>query len=260
MDTAKRERFGNLANEYHVASCNSSWVMRLPVVHQVNYEERIVELVKRGPLRLDAGQRVSLDVDQQVISMTLAEAIETRYSSRSFDSRPLDIAKLARLLYLANGQRRPDHDGEQRSRSRNAPNAGGLGSVELYLCAMNVAGLAPGFYHFDSVAHDLCLLKSGDFRMWVRQMAFMQEELSDAAVLVFLVSNQVRLAEKYGLRAYRLGLMDAGHVSENLYLVSTALGLAVCATAGFIDDEVNCALNLDGVDYCAVLTIAVGER
>ncbi|HNB21307.1 MAG TPA: nitroreductase family protein, partial [Candidatus Melainabacteria bacterium] len=87
----------------------------------------------------------------------------------------------------------------------------------------------------------------------------LQAELSEASALIFLASNQGRLRSKYGPRAYRLGLLDAGHVSENIYLVSAALDLAVTATGGFIDDELNNALGLDGIDDCVVLVLAVGK-
>jgi SagB-type dehydrogenase family enzyme len=67
-----------------------------------------------------------------------------------------------------------------------------------------------------------------------------------------------RLAAKYGPRAYRLALLDVGHVSQNIHLVATAIGLNVCATAGFIDDELDGALGLDGIDVATMLTVLVG--
>jgi len=36
-----------------------------------------------------------------------------------------------------------------------------------------------------------------------------------------------RTMEKYGERGYRLILLDAGHMSQNLYIVSTYLGLGI---------------------------------
>ena len=65
---------------------------------------------------------------------------------------------------------------------------------------------------------------------------------------------------KYSLRGYRFGLLDVGHVSQNLYLVASALGLQVCATAGFIDDVLDSALGLDGLDVASMLMVLVGGR
>ena len=64
---------------------------------------------------------------------------------------------------------------------------------------------------------------------------------------------------KYGIRGYRLGLLDAGHVSQNINLVAGALGLAVCPSAGYIDSELNRALKIDGLATAAVMSVLVGK-
>jgi nitroreductase len=68
-----------------------------------------------------------------------------------------------------------------------------------------------------------------------------------------------RLQTKYGIRGYRFALLDVGHVSQNIYLVGTALGVQVCASAGFIDDTVDQALGLDGLDTASMLVVLVGR-
>ena len=49
-----------------------------------------------------------------------------------------------------------------------------------------------------------------------------------------------------------------GHVSQNLYLIATALGLKACASAGFIDHELDDALHLDGQNMSSLLTMIIG--
>src|SRR5262249_7012191 len=136
--------------------------------------------------------------------------------------------------------------------------SGNLGSVEIYPVIMNVAEVEPGIYHFDSVTHDLARLRGGQFATWLRERVFLQVEFSEAAAALILTAAIGRLTAKYGIRAYRLALLDVGHVSENIYLVSTGIGLEVCATAGFIDDELDSALGLDGLDDAALLVVLVG--
>jgi len=55
-------------------------------------------------------------------------------------------------------------------------------------------------------------------------------------------------------------LLDAGHVSQNFNLIATALELIVCTTAGFIDDELDSALHLDGLENASMLTVFVGNK
>jgi SagB-type dehydrogenase family enzyme len=245
---------GRLAEEYHVASRNQSAFKNNHRAHQVHYEPHIQELVRGAPLRLDAAERFVLPRPSPV-SMSLEEAILSRSSGRRFAPRPLAAADLAALLHLANGMR-PSAQGEPR---RNAPSSGNLGSVEIFPIVLDVAGIDPGIYHFDTVAHELAQLTPGSFRAWLRERVFYQLEFAEAAVALVLTSAIGRLAVKYGQRAYRLSMLDVGHVSENIYLVGTALGLEACATAGFIDDELDAALGLDGVDAASMLVLLIGS-
>lgn len=258
MKFPQKKLAAELACEYHIASNNSPWLLRLPVLKQVNFSEHVQELMKEGPRQIDSNnatqafQRMS-----ETPEMTLVDALARRKSLREFSPRALELQKLGQLLGLSNGLR--VKVGNANDNGRNAPSAGSLCSCEMYVLALNVADVETGLYHYDVGVHGLKLMKLGDLREWAKRMLLLQPELCDSAALIFLTSNQARLRSKYGPRAYRLGLLDAGHVSENVYLVATALNLAVTATGGFIDDELNTALGLDGVDDCAVLVLAVGE-
>jgi SagB-type dehydrogenase family enzyme len=133
-----------------------------------------------------------------------------------------------------------------------------LGSIEIYPVVVAVEGVAQGLYHYDSVGHRLVLLKAGNFRSWLRYCVFFQLEFSEAAVAFVLTSAFGRLGEKYGTRALRLGYLDAGFVAQNLILVATAMGLVQCPTAGFVDDELNDAVQIDGTEAATVLVVLVG--
>ena len=141
---------------------------------------------------------------------------------------------------------------------RIVPNSGGLSSVEVYPVVMNITEIEPGIYHFDSVEHDLALLRAGQFRPWLEEIVLFQAELAAAAAALVLTSAVGRLQSKYGPRGYRLGLLDVGHVAQNCYLAATALGLRACATAGFIDAELDGALGVDGVEVSTMLVILLG--
>lgn len=258
MKAPQKKLAAELACDYHVASNNSAWLLKLPVIRQVNFSEHVQELMEEGPRQIDS------DTDAQAFQrigkandMTLIDALAHRKSSRKFSEDALDLQKLGQLLGLSNGLR--NKVGNANDGGRNAPSAGSLCSCEMYVLALNVADLEKGIYHYDVRAHGLKKIKLGDFKEWSKRMLLLQSELCDSAALIFLASNQGRLRSKYGPRAYRLGLLDAGHVSENIYLVSAALNLSVTATGGFIDDEINHSLGLDGVDDCVVLVLAVGE-
>jgi len=250
---------GSAAEEYHIESRNTT-SLKMPSLMQINYDEHIQELVRDAPLHIERENRIALPYDHEKITMTVEEAITSRVSGRTFSDQAVSLPKLAKILYLANGVRKSPAASARPTYDRNVPNSGGLGSVEVYPIIMTVSDVEPGIYHFDSVYHELRLLKKGHFATWLREFAFMQIEPSEAAVVFVLTSAVGRLTTKYGARAYRLALLDVGHVSDNIYLTATALSLNVCAYNGFIDTPLNQALELDGLERCTFLCLGVGCR
>ena len=76
----------------------------------------------------------------------------------------------------------------------------------------------------------------------------------------FIVSLPEGYESIVGERGYRLVLLDAGHVGQNLVLVAELLGLPSLPISGYCDDALGEALGLDGVDEAVVHTVALGGR
>ncbi|CAN5460348.1 hypothetical protein BH10CYA1_BH10CYA1_27650 [soil metagenome] len=261
-----RDTYGSEAEEYHLESNNKKIMMQMPVVHQINYDAKIRELALYAPHRLksagglndDSNHSIALPIDDEIAAMSVEKAITSRISTRRFSKSPLPLSKLAKVLFLANGVRKDNAAINRLPISRNVPNSGGLGSVEIYCFCLNVENVDAGLYYFDSVDHELRLFKKGHFGTWLSEFVCLQYEASEPAVVLVLTSSIGRLSTKYGPRSYRLGLLDTGHVSNNVYLTCTALNLNVFAFGGFVDDELNRALELEGLDQCAFLCLGVG--
>lgn len=253
------DQVGSVAEEFHVASRNQAAMKHIFKAHQVHYEPYVQQLVVNAPLHLESAYpRVALPTERAPVAMSVEGAITGRTSGRNFSRAPLPAAQLSTLLYLGNGVRRVDGAGMETFYQRNVPNSGNLGSVEIFPIVMNVEDVEPGIYHFNTIHHDLAQLRRGHFGTWLRERIFYQLEFSEAAAALVLTSAIGRLQSKYSLRGYRFGLLDTGHVSENIYLAGTGLGLQVCATAGFIDDELDAALGLDGLELTSMLVLLVG--
>ena len=250
--------FGSLAEEYHVASRNPAAFKHVYRAYETHYQPHVQHLMATAPLHLEDCPRVPLPPARAPVPMSVEEAITRRVSGRRFRQASLAPEELATLLYLAAAVRHVREEAGTPFYQRNVPNSGNLGSVEVYPVVLNVTGIEPGIYHFDSVRHDLARLRAGDYGTWLQKWVFLQLEFSEAAAALILTGAVGRLSSKYGLRGYRLALIDVGHVSENLYLTGTGLGLQVCATAGFIDDELDRALGLDGLETAALLVVLVG--
>lgn len=249
---------GNLAEEYHVASRNLHALRDFAMLGRTRFDPEVVARGSEPPLSL-RGKRIALTRAEGLARMPLADAIRSRTSARAFGAASLEAHELGALLDLGSGVREVVRAANGTFYRRSAPCAGGLGSIEVYPIVRRVAGIPAGLYHFDSVRHELTELCPGDPTTWLRERVLQQPDLADAAVAFVLTCDLGRLAKKYYLQGYRLGLLDAGHVSENLQLTATAMGLGTCAVGGFIDDEVDGALGLDGVDRASVLLVVVGS-
>lgn len=252
---------GKHDEEFHVASKNVAAAKLNFASHLIHYAPHIENLVSNAPLQMPGEMRiVTQKLTAPTLDMNLQSALDARRSSRDFNGRSISVGELWRLCYVATGVRETILSRSTVWFQRNAPNSGGLGSIEAFPIVLNVEGIEQGIFHFDSISHEFVLIVQGDFRQWLEKDVLFQEEFSRAAVAIVLVGCFSRLRKKYGLRGYRSVLIDAGHCSENIYLAATALSLSVCATTGFVDDEIDEALRLDGVDRASVLVLLVGPR
>lgn len=244
---------------FHVASRNLAAAKHLRSAHLVHYAPHIERLVSEAPLRRDSGPRHRVDrLSAPSLDMSLDTVLATRTSRRDFSGGRIAAGELWRLCFSATGVRDVVH-GRTVWYQRNAPNSGGLGSIEAFAIVFDVEGIPTGIHHFDSVALDFAEVEAGQFRDWFREDVVYQDEFAEAAAAIILVGVFSRLRTKYGIRGYRSCLIDAGHASENIYLAGTALGLSVCATTGFVDDELDEALQVDGVDAASLVVILVGK-
>jgi SagB-type dehydrogenase family enzyme len=86
-----------------------------------------------------------------------------------------------------------------------------------------------------------------------------REMLAGAAALVCLTGCFPRHERKYGEGGYRMLVAEAGHISQNLVLAATALGLSARPFGGVFDDVLNSALGLEGPDEQFLLAVLVGH-
>lgn len=201
-----------------------------------------VSTIELPPPRLDGG-------------LSTEEAISRRRSVRAYASDPLTLHELSRVLFVMGGinAERWGH------RLRTAPSSGALYPIEAYVVVHNVTGLEPGVYHYGVQHHTLALLRPGDLREQVVQQGLMQEFLGQSGVVIFLTIMLQRMRFKYQDRSYRYGLIEAGHLGQNIYLAATSMGLGACAIGAFMDDQINAMLGVDGIEEAALYMLTVGR-
>lgn len=157
-------------------------------------------------------------------STPLERAIVERASVRSFAERPLTETEIGQLLWAAQG--------ELASGGRTVPSAGALYPLELYV----VSGEGVGHYRPD--LHELAVVDDRDLRDEVHAAALEQRAFATAPAIVVVAGVEERMAVKYGERAERYVLIEAGHAGQNLLLQASAMGLGAVPTGAFDDARI----------------------
>ncbi len=135
---------------------------------------------------------------------------------------------------------------------RAYPSAGALYPVEVY-----VAG-EEGLFHFHPRRLALRPLRDADVRGALAQAAA-DPGLAEAEAILVLAGILWRTAWKYRARGYRHLYWDAGTMLANLLAVATAEGREPRLSVGFVDDQVNSIVGLDGRKEAALALLAVGR-
>lgn len=185
----------------------------------------------------------------------LMDCIKERRSYRNYSQGSLTLEEIS-ILLNADAITLP----ESNPPFRAAPSAGALYPIEIYLVVNDVTGLENGIYHYSFREHSLEFIKKGDFRGSLFKASMYQEMVRDAPVVFILTAIFKRVTWKYGDRGYRYAYMEAGHISQNIYLIATSLGLGTVVVGAFIDDEVNRILGIDGKREAALYLQPVGRR
>jgi SagB-type dehydrogenase family enzyme len=67
------------------------------------------------------------------------------------------------------------------------------------------------------------------------------------------------MRSKYGERAYRFVLLEAGHIAQNMLLVGECLGHGTLPLGGYVDDQINDLVGVDGCDRAVVYGVLLGR-
>ena len=178
-------------------------------------------------------------------SLSLEAVLKMRRSVRAYSGEPLSQEELAQLLWAAQGV-------TASWGGRTAPSAGALYPLEVY------AATPAGCYHYETGEHKLSLQAAGDLRQALWQAGVKQDWIREAAAVIVLAAVYGRTAEKYGERAERYVLLEAGHAAQNVLLQAAALGLGAVPVGAFYDDQVREAMALPE-DQSPLCIIPVGH-
>jgi SagB-type dehydrogenase family enzyme len=168
-------------------------------------------------LALFSQKNISLPEPDKTGGMPLMEALANRSTSRAFSTKALPHKQLSNLLWAAWGINRADG-------KRTAPSAMNKQEIDIYVL------LKSGVYLWDAVANQLVIVSPDD----VRNFAGSQEFIRDAPVQIILVANLSKMGNANENEKLNTANIDAGYISQNIYLYCASEGLATGAR-GYLD-------------------------
>lgn len=164
-------------------------------------------------------------------AVSLEEALVRRRSVREYSSDQVARREAAQLLWAAQGI-------SDQSGLRNAPSAGALYALELYLLD------AFGLWRYLPKPNALeCVLRR-DLRAALASACPAPSPAARAPLVVVIAMVPRRLAPRFGVLAERLAVLEAGHVSQNILLQAAALGLGAVPLGVFDEAQASRVLNL----------------
>ena len=158
-------------------------------------------------------QSIELPPPQKTGGMPLMEALAKRSTSRAFATNELSNQQISSLLWAAFGINRPDG-------KRTAPSANDRQETDIYVL------LKSGAYVYSAVSNKLDMVVAED----IRALGGIQAFVKDAPVTLVFVAD---LAKSGGNNesTRNMANIDAGYISQNVYLFCTSESLATGARA-----------------------------
>ena len=195
----------------------------LVILQQVVAVE-VVEGDKAGDIRLPEPNTAG--------AVSVAEALARRRSHRVFADEGLSVETVSQLCWAAQGIT------DARRGFRTAPSAGALFPITVFVVDR------AGVYEYRPDKHLLRPVVPGDVRRKLQAAALGQAPVGNAPMCMVVTYDVSRTASKYGRRAERYCLLEAGHVAQNVLLQATAIGVVGVPVAALDAKRVASILNL----------------
>ncbi|OZF26177.1 SagB/ThcOx family dehydrogenase [Rhodococcus sp. 14-2483-1-2] len=141
---------------------------------------------------------------------------------------------------------------------RTYPSGGAMFPCDVFISLEPGEAVEGGTYYYDPGGH--CLFHVGSAMPADFAATTPQPETFDNASAVWILAGALwRNRFKYGQRALRFTLLEAGHIAQNIVLAVMADDHAARAIGGFFDDELADLMAMDGVHDVPLYMVVSGQ-
>ena len=180
----------------------------------------------------------------------LSKLIFNRKSCRSYSNEKLSKDLIGNICYHAYSLDK-----------HSVPSGGGLYPLKLYILIENdQEGLSSGYYEYNSQKDTLIKFKSN---IDIQQLKYcFNDEIMpfNSSIQIVIAADLERETYKYSNRGYRLTLLEAGHVAQNICLYCEENNIGTCELGGVLDEPLIKELDLENDNIYPLVTIALGKK
>ncbi len=190
-------------------------------------------------------------------AVPLSGLVEKRESVRGKHAIGVSLDDFSTILKYSCGLQDTPRFGVQ---LRAQPSGGARFPLETYVVSLKEKnGLVPGVYHYDVVRHamDTLLLKAFEPKDISELFTYPWARDCSAAVIITAVFE--RGSMKYGERAYRYALIEAGHIGQGIYLSGAAREVGATGMGGTRDELLHQLLEIDGTQESLVYALMLSK-
>ena len=209
--------------------------------------------------RIEGAESVSLP-SPEMETDSFYQTLHARRTRREFSAAEVPLDGISRLLqetWGVQGYVESTYFGSLPRKT--SPSAGARNPIEVYLMALRVTGLDAGLYHYEARDHALEKISRMATPQLARAYCADQPFVAHSAALFIMTGVFARTMWKYPHpRAYRVVLLDAGHLGQTFCLTATRMGLAPFSTAALKDSLIEKDLGIDGISESVLYVTGVG--
>jgi len=139
------------------------------------------------------------------------------------------------------------------------PSGGARNPFEAYVILRRGSDLSPGVYHYSAAEHSLQEVR-GEVPAEMTALLANQAWCSDMSAYIVLVGVFERTMWKYSdPNAYRVVLIEAGHVAQNIMVAATNIGLTACPTAAIAHGPMSETLQIDKLTHVPMYVLTLDK-
>ena len=207
----------------------------------------------------NSGNAIKLPDCTPAQSGQLFEIMQRRRTARIVEQTSISLQHLTECLYAGLGITGFVQTETALLPLKMTPSGGARNPFEAFVWVRNVEGLDPGIYHYSALDHSLQFVAHCP-NVAPQEYVQRQDWADNMPAIIFLVAVLERVTWKYNdPNAYRVVMIEAGHIAQNMMLACTKNDLTACPTAALNHTQISNLLGLSSITQTPIYAILVGK-